>query len=278
MNRRWPAVAFWSMAALFAGCAAVETDDHELSSASPTAEIIFAPLDPDAIPATAEGGLIRFGHRLVTDTRNQARAYVGNELNCANCHLDAGRRLGAAPFVGLTMLYPEYRARNNRMNTLEDRLDDCFERSMNGRPLPRGGREQRALVAYITWLSQGVSKEAARSWRGFHRIALTHRPDPLKGKALFAERCSGCHGEDGQGMVTGPPVWGPGSYNIAAGMARVSLAASFIKASMPLGQGGTLTDDEAHDLAAFINSQPRPDFARKAGDWPQGGRPADAPY
>src|SRR3990167_2504537 len=179
MNRRWPAIAFWSVAALLAACAEVEVDETAPSPAPANEGAVFAPPDPDTIPATAEGDLIRFGHRLVTDTRNQARAYVGNELNCANCHLDAGRRLGAAPFVGLTMLYPEYRARNARMNTLEDRLDDCFERSMNGRPLPRGGREQRALVAYITWLSQGVSKEAARSWRGFHRIPLTQRPDPL---------------------------------------------------------------------------------------------------
>jgi thiosulfate dehydrogenase len=278
-DHRWPAwVAIGSMVALLGGCAAVEADDPELSSASPRAEAVFAPPDPDTIPATAVGNVIRSGYQLVIDTQHQARAYVGNALNCTNCHLDAGRRLGAAPFVGLTTLYPEHRARNARMNTLEDRLDDCFERSMNGKPLPQGGKEQQALVAYIAWLSQGVSKEAARTWRGFPRIASTRRPDPLQGKTMFAERCAGCHAEDGQGTSSGPPIWGPGSYNIAAGMARVSLAASFIKANMPPGQGGTLTDDEAYDLAAFINSQPRPDFARKAGDWPQGGKPADAPY
>jgi thiosulfate dehydrogenase len=278
MNGRWPAVAFWGVAVLLAGCAGVGGDETAPSPASATEGAVFAPPDMDTIPATAEGDLIRLGYQLVTDTRNQARAHVGNELNCANCHLDAGRQRGAAPFVGLTQLYPEYRSRNDRMNTLEDRLDDCFERSMNGRPLPRGGREQQALVAYITWLSKGVSKEAARSWRGFHKIASTRRPDPLNGKALFAERCAGCHGEDGDGTPMGPPVWGARSYNIAAGMARMSLAASFIKANMPLGQGGTLTGDEAYDLAAFINSQARPDFSRKAGDWPKGGKPADAPY
>lgn len=214
----------------------------------------------------------------MVDTQNLARAFVGNGLNCTDCHLDAGRRLGASPFVGLPTLYPEYRARNARMNTLADRLNDCFERSVNGKPLPSGSHEQAALVAYIEWLSQGVSRDAARVWRGFHRIAPSRRPDPLKGKALFAGHCAGCHGDDGHGTLTGPPVWGARSFNIAAGMARVSLAAAFIKANMPPGQGGTLSDDEAYDLAAFIVSQPRPDFAGKAGDWPKGGRPADSPY
>jgi len=279
MNGRWLVwVAFVSPVALFTGFAAVEADDRESPSASPKVEAVFAPPDPGAIPDAEENDVIRSGYEMVVDTQNHARSYVGNALNCTHCHLDAGRRLGAAPFVGLATLYPEYRTRNARMNRLEDRLNDCFERSMNGKPLPHGSQEQAALVAYITWLSQGVSKEAAQAWRGFPRIASTRPPDPLKGRALFAERCAACHGENGQGAASVPPLWGPRSYNVATGMARVSLAASFIKANMPLGQGGTLTDDVAYDLAAFINSQPRPDFARKAEDWPKGGRPADSPY
>ena len=271
-------VATGSMVAWLGGCATIEADDSELPTASSRTEAVFTPPDPDTIPATATGDVIRSGYRLVIDTQHQARAYVGNALNCTNCHLDAGRRLGAAPFVGLATLFPEYRARNDRMNRLEDRLDDCFQRSMNGRPLPPGSHEQAALVAYINWLSQGVPKDAARTWRGFRRISAARQPDPLKGKALFAGQCAACHGDDGHGTLTGPPVWGARSFNIAAGMARVSLAAAFIKANMPLGQGGTLSDDEAYDLAAYITSQPRPDFAGKAGDWPKGGRPADSPY
>jgi len=279
MRGRWLAgVAFASLVTLLAGSATVEADDQAVAPSPPKTEAVFAPPDPVAIPDTEDYNVIRSGYEMVVDTQNHARSYVGNALNCTNCHLDAGRRLGAAPFVGLPALFPEYRARNDRMNRLEDRLNDCFERSMNGRPLPQGSPEQVALVAYITWLSQGVSKEAALAWRGFPRIASTRRPDPGKGKALFAERCAACHAENGQGTATVPPLWGPRSYNLATGMARVSLAASFIKANMPLGQGGTLTDEEAYDLAAFINSQPRPDFAGKANDWPKGGRPADLPY
>lgn len=271
-------MASWGVMMLLVGCAVPDAVDPDFSAAPPEAHIAFTPPDPEAIPDTEAGAIIRSGYELVVDTQHHARSYVGNALNCTNCHLDAGRRLGAAPFVGVTTLYPEYRARNDRVNTLGDRLNDCFERSMNGRPLAPGSQEQTALVAYIDWLSRGVPKDAARSWRGFRRIASTREPDPLKGKTLFAGHCAGCHGDDGHGTPSGPPVWGPRSFNIAAGMARVSLAASFIKANMPLGQGGTLSDDEAYDLAAYINSQPRPDFAGKAGDWAKGGRPADSPY
>lgn len=238
---------------------------------------VFAPPSPEAIPGDERGEKVRYGYRLVVNTQEHARGYVGNALNCTNCHLDAGRKLQAAPFVGLTSVYPEYRSRNARRNTIKDRLDQCFERSLNGRALPSGSREKEALVAYIAWLSEGVPVESARQWRGFPRIAPTRPPDAARGATLFAARCAACHGADGQGSAA-PPLWGPRSYNIGAGMARVSLAAGFIKANMPIGHGGTLSDDEAYDLAAFINRQPRPDFPGKVHDWPKGDKPADAPY
>lgn len=238
---------------------------------------VFAPPPLEAIPNNEQGAKIRYGYQLVVNTQEHARGHVGNALNCASCHLDAGRKLHAAPFLGLASVYPEYRSRNARLNTIEDRLDQCFERSLNGKALPPGSREKEALIAYITWLSEGVSVESAGQWRGLPRITSSRQPDPGKGHALFATRCTTCHGADGQG-ATAPPLWGPKSYNIGAGLARVSLAAAFIKANMPLGQGGALSDDEAYDLAAFIDSKPRPDFPAKADDWPKGGKPADSPY
>lgn len=248
-----------------------------LSASSPPASVV-APPSLSTIPDDAAGALVRLGHLLVVNTGEHAPAYVGNALNCRNCHLDAGRTPHAAPYVGLAAVYPEYRARNARLNTLEDRVNDCFERSMNGTALPVDSREMQAMVAYIEWLSQGIPHGVALPWRGFPRITPSRSPDPSRGARLYAERCTACHGADGHGTPMGPPLWGPRSYNIGAGMARVSLAAGFIKANMPLGQGGTLTDDEAYDLAAFIDSQPRPDFAKKYLDWPKGDKPADAPY
>ena len=94
---------------------------------------------------------------------------------------------------------------------------------------------------------------------------------------MFAKKCSFCHGTDGQGTMAAPPLWGPNSYSIAAEMARVSVAASFIKGNMPRGWGWTVTDKEAFDVAAYINSQPRPDVPGKQFDWPKGGKPDPVP-
>jgi len=239
---------------------------------------VYVPPSLEAIPNDARGAQIRYGYQLVTDTREYAGAYVGNALNCSNCHLDAGRKPHAAPYVGLMSVYPEYRSRKGGVSTIEDRLDQCFERSLNGRALPPGSREKEALVAYIAWLSEGVPVEEAREWRGFLKLAPTRAADPANGRALYAVQCAACHGGDGQGTAAAPPPWGPRSFTIGAGLARASLAAGFIKANMPLGRGGMLTDDEAYDLAAFIVRQPRPDFPGKINDWPKGGKPADVPY
>jgi len=240
--------------------------------------IEFAPPSPETIPGTQLGEQIRLGYQIVVNTQEYANSYVGNRLNCTNCHLDAGLNPNAASFVGLAAVYPEYRPRNARVNTLADRVNECFERSLNGRALPPDSSKLQAVVAYITWLSRGVPSGATIPWRGLQRIASRRPLDSANGKNLFANKCAFCHGSDGQGTMAAPPVWGPQSYNIAAGMARVTVAAAFIKSNMPRGWGWSLSDDDAYDVAAYINSHPRPDFPGKAHDWPKGGKPADSPY
>jgi len=239
---------------------------------------VFAPPSPDAIPGDQRGEQIRLGYKIVVATQEYGRPYVGNRLNCNNCHLDAGMNPNTTSFVGISRLYPEYRARADRQMTLADRINECFERSLNGKALSPDSSKLQAVVAYIEWLSQNVPVGSAVPWRGIPRINASRTPDPINGKKLFATRCVRCHGADGQGTMAAPPVWGPQSYNIAAGMARVSVAASFIKSNMPRGWGWTLSDDEAFDVAAYVNSQPRPDFSGKAQDWPKGGKPTDTPY
>lgn len=242
------------------------------------ADTLFAPPSPETIPGDLRGEQIRLGYKMVVETQEYGKRYVGNQLNCTNCHLDAGLNPNTASFVGISVLYPEYRARAGRQMTLADRINECFERSMNGRALPPDSSKLAAVVAYIDWLSQNVPPGSAVPWRGIPRITSTRPPDPINGQLVFAKKCAFCHGSDGQGTMAAPPVWGPGSYNIGAGMARVGVAASFIKANMPRGWGWSVRDDEAFDAAAYINSQPRPDFPDKVHDWPKGGKPADAPY
>ena len=241
-------------------------------------DALFAPPSPETIPGDLRGEQIRLGYKMVVDTKEYGKRYVGNALNCTNCHLDAGLNPNAASYVGISVLYPEYRARAGRAMSLADRINECFERSMNGKALPPDSSKLAALVAYIDWLSQNVPRGSTVPWRGIPRITPSHAPDPVNGQTVFAKKCAFCHGSDGQGTMAAPPVWGSRSYNIGAGMARVGVAASFIKANMPRGWGWSVTDDEAFDVAAYINSQPRPDFPDKVRDWPNGGKPADVPY
>ncbi len=271
------------IAVLVVGCTAsqerAQTSEPERRLASAVSlDAVFTPPSPDSIPGDQRGEDIRLGYDLVVRTQEYAKPYVGNALTCTNCHLDAGLDPNAISYVGLSRVYPEYRARAGRMVTLADRINECFERSLNGRALPEDSHKLRAIVAYIEWLSGDVPKDSRIEWRGLSRIQSSRTPDPANGKKLFGARCAFCHGADGQGSVVAPPVWGPRSFNIASGMARVSVAASFIKANMPRTRGWALSDDEAYDVAAFITSQPRPDFPDKANDWPKGGKPADSPY
>ncbi len=214
----------------------------------------------------------------MVDTQEYGKPYVGNALNCTNCHLDAGLNPNAMSFVGISVLYPEYHARADRKLRLTDRINDCFERSMNGSALPPDSSKLSAIVAYIEWLSENVPPGSAVPWRGLPPITSTRPPDSISGKNVYAKKCVFCHGSDGKGTMAAPPLWGPRSYNVAAEMAQITVAASFIKANMPRGWGWSVTDDEAFDVAAYINSQPRPDYPEKVHDWPKGGKPADVPY
>ena len=254
-----------------------------IAAAQPTSPPV--PLKPppaSAIPTDPLGASIRLGLAILTDTQSRLKANVGNGLNCVSCHLDAGRTAYAAPLAGLTGMFPEYRGRTGGVESLEQRINDCFLRSMNGRPLPPASAEMIGLLAYTAWLSQGVPTGTEVVGRGFRDIVAPGKPNVPQGKALFAQKCATCHGANGQGTPGAggafvfPPLWGPNSFNTGAGMARVSVAAAFVQAKMPLGAGGTLTDQEAYDIAAYFTAQPRPVFGSSAKDWPKGGRPADA--
>ncbi len=244
----------------------------------------FDPPDERAIPTSALGDAIRLGKRVLTQTQVAARPYAGNALNCTSCHLDAGRTPNASPWVGIYGAFPEYRSRAGMVASLQDRINDCFKRSLNGTALPFDSPEMQGILAYIAWLSKGVPTGVDVEGRGFRPIVSDHVPDEAHGRVVYGAKCAACHGPDGQGqrLVDGtwlfPPVWGPQSFNIGAGMARLGNAAAFVRWNMPFGQGGSLTDDEALDVAAFFTRQPRPDFAAKSNDWPKGGRPADARY
>lgn len=179
--------------------------------------------------------------------------------------------------MGTYARYPQYRSRSNSVETIEYRVNDCFRRSMNGRPLAADARDMRDIVAYLAFLSRDVPLRPGGPRRSLDQWG-TLRADTAAGRAVYAATCARCHGATGGGSPAAPPVWGPASYNIGAGMARVRTAAAFIKENMPFDRPGSLTDQQAYDVAAFVNARPRPDFPDKIYDWPNGDAPPDVAY
>ena len=220
---------------------------------------------------------VRRGRALIQFTPDSLPQNVKASLTCGNCHVGDGTVRDAMPLVGSYARFPQYRARSGKVDVLEDRINDCFERSMNGKALDRAGRDMHDIIAYLAFLSIGMPVGVEMEGQGMPRLQPMPG-DTVRGQQVFASSCVVCHGADGGGTVAAPPLWGPKSYNIGAGMARVNTAAAFIHKLMPRDKPGTLTPQQAFDVAAYINSRPRPDFARKEYDWPRGGAPPDVAY
>ena len=227
------------------------------------------------IPAGPLGDAARRGLALLTATRDSLPANVGNRLRCVSCHLDEGRR-PQGTWIGVYARFPQYRSRNAAVASIEDRVNDCFRRSMNGTALPVDGQDMTDIVAYFAFLSRGVAVAPPPPKQPNPFAALT--ADTAAGAAIYARTCVVCHAVHGEGTAAAPPLWGPQSFNIGAGMARRMTAAAFIRANMPFTAPGTLTDQQALDVAAYITAQPRPDYPGKEYDWPNGGAPPDVPY
>ena len=153
-----------------------------------------------------------------------------------------------------------YKKRGNKVITLEDRVQECFTRSENGRPLQYNGPEMLAVVSFIHWLSIGQVEGKPWPGRGFVKLP-TLEADSVKGEKIYTDKCAACHGSDGAGK---PPIlpalWGPDSYNDGAGMDEVPKMAAFVQHNMPQNHPGTLTPQEAYDVAAFVHTKPRPKF------------------
>lgn len=264
-------------------------------------EQVWTPRDIDLVLAEGFGDEeVEYGYHLIRDTPNligpgaedPELRFAGNSLACASCHLDAGTKAGSGSWVGITECFPQFNGRSNKEITLEDRINGCMERSMNGHALPEDSREIKAIVAYMNWLSDDVPQERQEEYKGFPSIEVPNvAVDLERGAALYRMECATCHMPDGQGTkVAGetrgylyPPLWGEGSYNDGAGMHRVITAARFIKGNMPFGEATLeepiLTDEEAYHLAGYINSFSRPEKPNKEADFPDLKlKPVSTPY
>lgn len=236
--------------------------------ARPAGQTYFQPPAEADIPHNAFGELVRRGQDLFMNTKALAPQYVGNEMNCVNCHIDRGRKANSGPMWAAYPMYPAYRKKNNKVNTFVERMQGCFQFSMNGKPPAADSEVMTALTAYAYWMSTGVHLGKAQPGRGFDEPPPPKGGyDIARGKVVYDKQCALCHGDDGAGKKVGatsvfPPLWGKDSYNWGAGMHRINTAAGFIQHNMPLGRGRTLSDQEAWDVAAYVNSHERPQDPR----------------
>jgi thiosulfate dehydrogenase len=227
--------------------------------------------DTSQIPDDEFGKMVRYGRSLVINTayyigpEGKVSHNLGNKMNCTNCHLDGGTKPFAFNYLSSHARYPQYRARENRILSLSDRVNNCIERPHNGKPLKLDSREMTAFICYIKWLGQNVPVNQHVPGDSQVQLALMDRAaDPLKGEVIYKNECKSCHGENGEGkMLTNgltyeyPPLWGLQSYQPGSSMHRVHKAAGFIYANMPNKnttiQNPKLTVEQAFDVAAFIN-------------------------
>lgn len=234
--------------------------------------------DEKDIPEGPLGDSIRRGKDLIDHTSERLPAYTPTTMSCSSCHIDSGREPLAAPLVGTYARFPKYMPRTGAIITVQERVNYCFTRSLSGSRLPMDSEEMVDIVNYIAWLSKDIPVGTHVEDEDLPTLAKLEA-DAARGEKLFGEKCVACHQATGEGVPGAfPALWGPKSYSIGASMAREERAASFIKHFMPQNARGSLTEQEAYDLAAFINAHPRPDSPSKELDWPEGGAPYDVPY
>ena len=248
-----------------------------ISSSSAVADTktsnLFQPPSEQDMPKNEFGQAVKMGRDIFEDTKRYAPQYVGNtNLNCDSCHLDDGRLAYSAPLWAAYVSYPAYRSKNKHVNTFPERLQGCFKFSMNGKAPPLGDPVLVALESYAYWLASGAPIDPKIPGRGYPKVPKPPLPrDYGRGQLVFEQHCALCHGKDGAGQTDAngqpnfPALWGNKSFNWGAGMGSIKNAAGFIKANMPLGLGGTLSDQQAWDVAMFMDSQERPQDPRFKG-------------
>lgn len=222
--------------------------------------------DPRALPAGPVGDSIAYGYAIVVQTHRLMKKYVRADLSCADCHIAAGTQPRGGSFAGTYARFPQWNKRAHRVITLQDRIAECFLYSMNGRAPAYSSKAMIAIVSYIAWLSRDTRIGATQPVSDRYIEPLPKRePTVARGAAIYLEKCTQCHGAFGQGRLGAyPPLWGARSFNDGAGMAHIDRMTGFVRYNMPQDAPGTLTLDQAYDVAGFVLSHRRPHFAKNA--------------
>lgn len=233
----------------------------------------FNLVDPEQAPPNILNSVMR-GYRLIMNTAFYAPDHAHAQLSCSNCHFAGGDTLGGKnggiSLIGVTNIYPQYSKRAGKVITLQERINNCFQRSMNGNAIPVNSRMMNDILNYLKWISKEVEMIKDVPWLGLPEIKNQHQPNPKQGEMDYERYCAACHQLDGSGggvlgKVEGktiPPLWGSESFNDGAGMGTMKMLAPFIYLNMPYQQA-QLTEEQALDIAAYLLQQPRPHFTKK---------------
>ena len=273
----------------------ISTTNASSAIASNSAETVYwkAP-DVESITDAQLRGVVSYGKELIAHTSkylgpNGSVLQISNGLNCQNCHLDAGTKVWGNNYGSVASLYPKFRARSGAIENIYKRVNDCFQRSLNGSVLDTNGNEMQAIKAYINFLGSNVDKGKKAEGSGFKDLAYLDRAaNPEIGKSVYINKCQSCHQENGQGVFNAdkseyiyPALWGEHSFNDGAGLYRISNFAKYVKYNMPQGvnyQNPMLSDEEAWDVAAYVISRNRPHI-NVPKDWPDiSKKPIDHPF
>lgn len=222
----------------------------------PSAEIRYAPPSPrDAPEALRE--MVMLGYNIINDTAQYAPDHVGNELACATCHLEGGTSKASISLVGAAATYPRFSASHAASIDLAQKVQDCFARNLNASPPAHDSRTMQALLAYLQWISKDIPVYASLPWALPAKLDTEHKPDAASGEKVYAESCAACHGDAGDGS---PPLWGKGAYSDGSTLHNIDTLAVYTHRFMP-PEAATLSVEQALDVAAYVDAQPRPHFA-----------------
>lgn len=288
-------IALLAVAALLTGIIKVADKTVPVVVEAKSEEWVAPSLYSDATLKGEERALVIYGEDLVAHTAyyfgpKGTISHITNGMNCQNCHLGAGKNAWGNNYGAVASTYPKFRDRSGSIETIAKRVNDCFERSLNGTAIDTASREMKAIVTYIKWVGKDVEKGVVPENSGITKVPYLNRAaDPQKGLLVYESICKSCHGAGGEGMMNPdgigyayPPLWGEHSYNSGAGLFRLSRFAGYVKDNMPFQiathQSPALSNEEAWDVAAFVNSQPRPS-KDLTGDWPDiSKKPIDHPF
>ena len=205
-----------------------------------------------------------FGYNIINDTQAFASRYVGNKLNCTDCHRNAGTVAEQLP-LNIAGVYPQWQSKNAQLTELSLKIRECFVFSQNGIMPPANAPEILAIKTYINYLSKNQIVGVSPIGRGVTVLANTGSdPNPANGRMVYQQFCVSCHGVEGKGVSESPPVWGMGSYSKGSGINDIQIAASFIKAKMSGENDQKLSVQQALDVSAFIKKQIRPADPKKS--------------